>query len=290
MPRFALLALLTSLAAFSARGADAPLLRCQGLPCADFTASQVPKLRLLIDTGNAKSILDLERARALGATLAPYLNQKGEAVPDYQIATLHGLMLGKDPVGDVQFLVLDLKPSIGEGSFPRADGSLSYRELKERMLVLDFKRERLTLKAPADECAARCASLSYPTFGNKGPPIVVSSGFEINGVALSMQVDTLYSGTMLIYPPAVERAGLVRQSHSVRQRKFPFTDGGVEMIEAEGAREGFAGHLLSSHAPVYFATEKVHTPDGLFDGTVGSALFKNQRVTFDFHHNRFWLG
>jgi hypothetical protein len=94
---------------------------------------------------------------------------------------------------------------------------------------------------------------------------------------------------MLLYAPSVDRRGLAGEPGVQRIRKFPFTDGGVDMIERKAARESFGGIELMSDAPLYFTTEKVHQPDGLFDGTVGSALFSGRRVTFDFQANRFWI-
>jgi hypothetical protein len=40
---------------------------------------------------------------------------------------------------------------------------------------------------------------------------------------------------------------------------------------------------------LYFATRKVHLPDGMFDGTVGNELFLGHVLTLDFHANRFWM-
>ena len=47
--------------------------------------------------------------------------------------------------------------------------------------------------------------------------------------------------------------------------------------------------MLLANAPLYFATPKVHAPDGMFDGTVGAALFAGHVVIFDFRANRFRL-
>lgn len=44
-----------------------------------------------------------------------------------------------------------------------------------------------------------------------------------------------------------------------------------------------------ANAPLYFATPKVHAPDGMFDGTVGAGLFAGHVLTFDFHANRFTM-
>ena len=266
---------------------------CSGLPCATFQTAGPTAFKLLIDTGNAQSVLDLNRAKALGVALAPYHSKSGEAVPGYQVGTLKGLTLGNESLGDVKFLVVDLQKDIDKGDFPSADGTLSYRDLKDRTLTLDFRKHRIGVSSAAAApvgCATNCGALSYPTFGSKGPPIVASTGFSVNGIAVTVQVDTLYSGTMLIYPTSVAKAGLVDQSLSKRMRKFPFTDGGVEMAESTVDKEAFGSKELLTHAPVYFATPEVHLPDGLFDGTVGVGLFKDRVVTFDFRANRLRIG
>jgi hypothetical protein len=292
MSKFAMATVLVLLSsgAWAAGGkSGADMLDCSGLPCAQFHAGPAA-LKLLIDTGNAVSVLDIASARALKLEVGPYKRGNGEVVPGYQGAVLKNLTLGEQVIGDVQVLVVDMKDEIAKGTFPKADGSLSYRAIKEQMLTLDFLDHRLSLSVAEPDCRERCGTLSYPTFGPKGPPIVVSSGFEVNGVPLSMQVDTLFSGTMLIFPSAVDKTGLAGQAHGAKIRNFPFTDGGVDMIEAQVKHETFMGHPLRSPGPVYFATEKVHTPAGMFDGTVGAELFKNRRITFDFKNNRLWVG
>ena len=48
--------------------------------------------------------------------------------------------------------------------------------------------------------------------------------------------------------------------------------------------------VLKQDAILYFATPKVHAPDGMFDGTVGHELFTGHVLTSDFHAHRFWMG
>ncbi|MBV8659317.1 MAG: hypothetical protein JO142_15960 [Burkholderiales bacterium] len=69
-----------------------PLLDCNGLPCAMVQLTGKPDIKLLIDTGNESSMLDKATADSLGLALAPAHNSKGEVVPGFFKATLHGLM------------------------------------------------------------------------------------------------------------------------------------------------------------------------------------------------------
>lgn len=61
------------------------------------------------------------------------------------------------------------------------------------------------------------------------------------------------------------------------------------MIEAQAQAEGFGETILAQHAPVYFATPRVHLPDDMFDAKVGHELLKHCVLTLDSRANRAWL-
>lgn len=269
-----------------------PLLECSGLPCVDVTVAGDRHLKMLLDTGNANSVLDRTVAEAMGITLQPVNGPDGKPYPGYASGTVPKIRVGDAELGDLEMVVVELKSSIGKGEMPAADGALAYTAFKGRVLTIDYKNHRVNisgvLKADAP-CPQSCGTITNPTFGKKGPPIVVTTGFRLNGKPLTMQVDTLYEGTMLIYPTSVHKLGLTDQQSSSVVRKFPFTDGGVEMIEGAAAQEGFGDEVLRRNVALYFATRKVHLPDGMFDGTVGNELFLGHVLTLDFHANRFWM-
>lgn len=291
--RFLVLALvIAGWGATPARAAsEQPLGDCSGLPCVTLAAGGAAPLTMLIDTGNGASVLDLGKAKALGLALTPYTSRSGKTIPGYFTATLKDVRFGDERLGDITFLAASLSKSIADGSLPKADGTLDYVDLKDRALTLDFARHVISIApAPANSaCAVACGAMSHPTFGRKGPPIVATTGFKVNGQDVTVQVDTLYSGTMLIYPTSVTKLGLDAQAKASRQRMFPFTDGGVPMIEGRAKTEAFGETVLARDAPLYFATPTVHTPDGLFDGTVGMGLFAGHIVHMDFKSQTFWM-
>jgi len=61
------------------------------------------------------------------------------------------------------------------------------------------------------------------------------------------------------------------------------------MLEAQSQVEGFGDRSLVGGAPVYFATPAVHLPDGMFDATVGHALFQHSVLSLDFHDMKLWM-
>lgn len=268
------------------------LLNCSGLPCVEVTWDSGKSAKLLVDTGNSRSILDKGVAARLGLTLRPYVGRDGKVHPEYSSATLTGAKIGAAGLGDIPVLVVDLAPSVAKGELPAADGTLTYAAFAQRWLRIDYRRRRLEisdeLTQPAP-CPTDCGTLTMPTFGAGGPPIVVTTGFQVNDQAVLVQIDTLYTGTMLIYPTSVDKLGLTAVQHSTRLREFPFTDGGVKMIEAGDVSAGFGRQTLTRHTALYFATPEVHTPDGMFDGTVGQELFAGHVLNFDFFAHHFWI-
>jgi hypothetical protein len=273
-----------------AAAAQTPLLNCSGLPCVNVTAAGDRHLKMLIDTGNANSVLDRPIADTMRIRLQTVNGPDGKPYPGYASGTLAGVRIGDVALGDLEVLVVNLKPSVDDGSMPAADGTLAYTAFKDRVLTIDYRNRLVHISgvAPASaSCTQACGTITNPTFGKHGPPIVVTTGFQLNGQPLTMQIDTLYEGTMLIYPTSVEKLGLAAQQSSAKTRIFHFTDGGVPMIESTAAQEGFEEKVLRSNAALYFATPKVHQPDGMFDGTVGNELFAGHVLTLDFHANRF---
>ena len=269
-----------------------PMLDCSGLPCVDVAIHGGKHLRMLIDTGNVNSTLDAAVAKVLGLELTPVNGGDGKPIPGYQRSVLSEVTLGDASLGEVKVLVMDIASYIKKDQMPAADGTLSYTAFKNRLLRLDYKKQTALVSEPLTEsvpCPGFCGEITTPTFGKHGPPIVVSTGFSVNGRPLTVQLDTLFSGTMLVYPPSVEKLGLTRESESQKKQFFKYTDGGVNMMESEAATESFGSEVLARKVSIFFATTEVHQPDAMFDGTVGHGLFKGRVLTLDFHSNHAWL-
>lgn len=271
--------------------AHAKLLSCDGLPCVDATIGD-KHLRLGFDTGNPNSLLDLKAAQALGLKLEPIMGPDGKPYKQYSLAHVDSVAVGDATLKNVPYLVADLTKSIASKTFPDIDGTLGYGAFKDRIVALDAPHSALNISEPlssATTCPAACGDIALITFGHHGPPIVTTTGFTINGQPITVQVDTMYTGTLLIFPTSVEKLKLTDAASTRTTKYFAFTDGGVDMGQAEARKIGFLSSNLAASAPLYFAGPKVHLPDGLFDGTVGQALLSSHKTTFDFHDNKFWL-
>lgn len=269
------------------------MLDCSGLPCVDVTLVSGKHLKMLIDTGDVSSVLDAKVAKELGIAVSPVKDPDGKDVPGYERALLAGAKLGDAGLGDVKVLVMDLSGMEAKDQIPKADGSLAYTAFKDRLLEMDYVGRRVRFSEVLSggvACPGKCGALTTPTFGKKGPPILVATGFSVNGKEITAQIDSLFGGTMLIYPTSVEKLGLSAEAKSTKKEMFKYTDGGVDMMRASAVSEGFKGRVLTKDGALYFAGPEVHLPDGMFDGTVGHALLEHLVVMMDLKGMRVWLG
>jgi hypothetical protein len=264
--------------------AEVPLLDCDGTPCVEARTGDGTKWKMGIDTGNANSVV-VSRV-ADGAGLKPTKpNPEGWPAGIF-ITAIPVLKIGEATLTDVHLLAMNLSEEMAKGTMPHVDGTLAYTAFKDRYLQLDFAAHVLRISevmTEAVDCGKICDKFSLITFGKNGPPIVVAKGFEINGKSVTAQVDTMFTGSLLVYAASIEKLGLGEAAKTNETRQFPLTDGGVNMKAAPAKRESFHGLTLGGANPkVYFPTEGVHEPDGLFDATVGLELFQKMIVTLDF--------
>ena len=271
--------------------AEVALLDCDGVPCIEARIGEGKALKLALDTGNVSSVLDKDVADAAGLKPTKAMPAGAPAgmfitaIPAVHIGTPTG-GTGEVTLREVPTLGLSLGEMIGQKQMPDVAGTLAYTAFKDRVVQLDFVAHKVRiselLTKPA-ECAGVCDKFSLITFGKKGPPMVVAQGFAINGKPVTAQVDTMYTGTMLVYTPSIDKLGLSDAAKSQKTENFPFTDGGVDMKSAPVNKESFQNTTLGVSAPiVYFPTPDVHEPDGMFDATVGLGLFYGSVLTLDF--------
>jgi hypothetical protein len=258
--------------------ADVPMLDCDGVPCVDAQFGQGPTGLAVIDSGDVASLVDASDEKAVGFDGKRKAGQYDLASPDVTV--------GAAVLKSVPTIGFALKDDIAKGEMPHSRFLLAYPAFQDRIVQLDFVHRRVrisdALTAPAS-CNGTCAALTFPTFGKAGPPIVVADGFAVNGQPITVQVDTVYTGNLLIYSASIAKLGLSTAAAAPAIEHFAFTDGGVNMRKASASAITFDGKTIAQNAPLYFPTPGVHEPDGMFDGTIGLVLMRDKVVTFDFH-------
>lgn len=261
---------------------DVPFFDCDGLICVDVVIGAKPR-RLLLDTGNVNNVFIAESARDAGWALDPLLKE-GIAVPGLYRAGEHRVSIGRVDA-KVPFFSFD-RAQLGPYP-PPGDGAITYPFFKDRIVQIDYPAHRLRISdivtTPLAERDDAQGVLKLITFGEHGPPVLVASPFRLNGKNLRAQIDTSFTGSLLVYDAAIDDLGLKRQGTS---ELFRYTDGGVNLRAAQTSPIGFGRHEIATNATVYEVGEgavPVHQPDGFFEGKVGNALFAHSVVTMDFH-------
>ena len=264
---------------------DVPFVSCEGLICLDVSLDGAPPRKLMLDTGNARSTLIAGPARQLGWTLAP-AQRNNETVPGLWLAGEHRVGIGDD-VASTPFFVFD-RELLGQYK-PPVDGSIAYDFFKDRVLEIDYAKHRVRytkpIATPVPETRPEgLGSLKLIPFGDRGPPVVVGSQFTVNGKNVRAQIDTVFTGTMLVYDSALDTLGLQKEG---APELFRYTDGGVNLLAGRSDSIGFGkSGLVGGAKTLYFVGDgpnPVHQPDGLFEATAGNALFAHSIVTLDFH-------
>ena len=274
-----------ALAVVPAFVADIAFKPCEGLICIEASLDGAPARTLMLDTGNAHSTLIADTARELQWALKP-AERAGQAVGGIFLGGEHRVAIGGVAAPE-SFYVFE-RAMLGIYQ-PPVDGSLSYDFFKDRVLQIDYPHHRVrftnpvTTPAPAEKPDG-AGTLRLIAFGERGPPVVVGAPFTVNGRNVRAQIDTVFTGTMLIYDSALDTLGLRKEG---APELFKYTDGGVELLAGRSDSIGFGKRgLVGGAHTLYYAGEgknPVHQPDGMFDATVGNALFANCVVTLDFH-------
>lgn len=259
---------------------EVPFDLCQGLICLHAKLEGKP-VTLILDTGDAHNFISTESAKSYGWTLKPYIGSNGKPIPGVFDAGDHAIRLG-GLVEPAHFLT-----ATDAGTKGVYDGNLVYSFFKDRALQIDYPRRELRVSAVLTGAARQSGAggqLKIVNFHKWGPPIVVAGPFTINGKTVDAQIDTAYTGTMLIYTAYIAPLGLKALASQGKREFFPFTDGGVFMLQGRVRSEGFSDRVLDDRNPiVYFPTPGVHEPENPFEATVGNALFAHSVVTMDFH-------
>jgi hypothetical protein len=262
---------------------EVPFDLCKGMICVQAELTAGKPVTLLIDTGDAQNLISIELAKSYGWTLEPYVDKSGKVAAGVFNAGSHVLKLGKlaEPVSFLAMSAADM------GSHGIYEGSLVYTFFKDRILQIDYPHHLLRVSAAlngATTSGKARGQLKIVNFHTWGPPIVTGGPFAINGKSVEAQIDTGYTGTMLIYTAAIKPLGLSDIAKQGAGEVFPFTDGGVTMLAAKARQVGFSDTVIDGNAPlVYFPTPGVHEPDSPFEATVGNALFRNCVLTLNFH-------
>lgn len=256
------------------------MLSCAGLPCVDVALQNGKHLRMLVGLGDGSTVVDEAAAKNAGLGSAD------------GTVTLAGATLGNASLGDIQAQTADLAAKVEKKQMPAADGVLGYSAFHDRLVQLDYRRQQVRVSGPLTvdtKCPGFCGDISTVDFAKDDPPVLVTTGFSVDGKPIAARIDPLYTGTLVIYSAAIPKLDLQTASGVNATELFPYTDGGVSMREGKAKVEAFGSKSMARNAPLFFAVPQMQAPSAAIDGTVGAGLLIGHVVTIDLHSHHFWI-
>ena len=251
----------------------------------DLGASRAAKL--VLDTGNPSSALDLDAARSFGLKPEPGQKKKMGAeadAPDYYLLNPGQVRLGLEPLAGVVFAAAPLSKPLADRYGITCDGTLGYGAFKGRVLQIDYGARKLRLldAAPATTASAASLPIHWRPYQKGAPPLVTVDKLRIGSRPFCAQVDTFFAGSLILFPSKL--GGLdpsaARGVPTMYYEQSNLSAARLKEAAALGTATLSAGEIL------YVAGKAAHTPQTEIAVVLGNAFFHDSVVTFDFQGDR----
>ena len=259
----------------------------QGVIRMDVDLGSSRAAKLVLDTGNPSSTLDLDAARSLG--LKPEPSQKKKMgtdadAPEYYLLKPERVRLSSETLVGVAFAAAPLSKPLADRYGINCDGTLGYEAFKGRVLQIDYGARKLRLldSAPAGTASAPPLPLRWLPYQKGSPPLVTVDKLRIGSRPFCAQVDTFFAGSLILFPSKL--GGLdpspAREAPTLYYEQSNLSAARLKEAAVLGAATLSAGEIL------YVAGKAAHTPQTEIAVVLGNAFFHDSVVTFDFQGDR----
>ena len=243
--------------------------------------------KLVLDTGNPSSTIDLDAARSLGLPFDESKKRKmgaGPGAPEYYLLVPDRLRLGSETFKDCVFVAAPLSKTLSETYGFDCDGTLGYDVFKGRVLQIDYPARKLRLlgSAPAATASAAAIPIVRRPFEKDTPPLICVDGLRLGGRGVPAQVDTFFSGSLILFSSKI--AGL----ETPGAREVPAVYFEQAKLPAARLKEPvtLGGATYPAGLPVYVAGREAHVPQTEIAAVLGNTFFQGSVLTLDFQNDR----
>ncbi len=259
----------------------------QGVVRLDVDLGSAHAAKLVFDTGNPSSTLDLDAARGFNLPLEAGQKKKMGAeadAPEYYLVKPDRVRLGSETLAGAAFAVAPLSKTLADRYGITCDGTLGYAAFKGRVLQLDYGTRKLRLldSPPAATATAVPLPIRWLAFQKNAPPLVAVDHLRIGSRTFCAQVDTFFAGSLILF------AGKLAGVEPVAARDVPATYYEGAKLSAGRLKEAAAlgGAAFSAGEPIYVATKEARTPQTDIAAVLGNAFFHDSVLTLDFQNDR----
>lgn len=245
------------------------------------------ELWFLLDTGAGISMMHLPTADSLGFPLGNPVQVGGAGPAVRRGARLSGVrvrLAGDSTLSVAPQIAMPLVALNAFEGIP-VSGILGHDFIAQRVLEIDYARERLTLhdaksfrySGPGSRVPLRMRD-NYP---HVNAELVLADG---GTVAADLAIDAGASGALALTRPLVERNRLLQRSGTTIYRQAGRGAGGATSAHIGRLARLRLGsvELVSPIAAMYGDSAGVFSTDGLFDGVIGGDVLRRFTVFLDY--------
>ncbi len=263
----------------------------QGVIILDIDYGGTRPAKVVLDTGDADSLLDLEAARAIGLPLEMKdlkAAGSGEGAVTFYKTDAPRARLGASEFSGKGLIVMPVAKNLLEDSGIRCEGTLGYEFFKDRVVQIDYPERKLRLFTAAPKGDAKGAAegadlpIQWQQYHAQSPSLITTDQLRIGDHTIRAQIDTCFAHSLILFTT-----------------KLPWLDtrptGEIDAVHYEDATLQPAnvlapialGNLSFKTNPVaYLARADAHVPDTDIAAVIGNRFFQYGVLTLDFRTDR----
>lgn len=264
----------------------------QGVILLDVDYGGTRPAKVVLDTGDADSLLDLDAARAIGLPLdVKDLKAAGSgegAVTFYQVNPSRARLGAAEFSGAGLIVMPSAAKNLLEDSGIRCEGTLGYDFFKDRVVQIDYPAQKLRLYSAAPRGDARGAAIGadlpiqWRQYHEGSPQLITTDQLHIGDRTIPAQIDTCFAHSLILFVTKLPWVEALARSDvdAVRYEQATLQPARVTASIA-------LGNLSFQTNPVaYLARADAHVPDTDIAAVLGNRFFQNAVLTLDFRTGR----
>ena len=264
----------------------------QGVILLDVDYGGTRPVKVVLDTGDADSLLDLDAARAIGLPLEVSQMksfQSGDNAVTFFKTDPPRARLGAAEFSGAGLIVMpSTAKNLLDDSGIRCEGTLGYECFKGRVVQIDYPERKLRLfnAAPKGDPHAAAEGADLPIqwrqYDSSSPPLITTDQLRIGDHAIPAQIDTCFAHTLILFTTKLPWLETLPTSalEAVHYEEATLQPATVPAPIALGNLS------FKTNPAAYLARADAHVPETDIAAVIGNRFFQGGVLTLDFRAAR----
>ncbi len=265
----------------------------QGVILLDVDISGGHVIKLVLDTGDQASVIDLDLAKELKLPFEKLLHlpagTKGPDIstPQFSVAKTR---IGDTDFEDKPFLVLPISEQLKAMGIT-CQGTIGYRFFEAQVVQIDYQAHKLRVlpAMPPPPAGVVVVPIQWKQYLKDGPYLLTTDQFKVGEHPVVAQFDTLFARTMILFTTRLPWL----ESRRLPDLPSAFYEDGVLRAALPSLPVALGSHLYAPTPPAYLADKDAHLPETDIAAVLGNVFFLDAVVTLDYKKDRMmveWKG